>query len=831
MPLVKVPVFTSHHHNHNSSEPPKRQNISGMQKFYRTSTENSANKKSPPNPNKKNSIGNTNADETANVKLNPGTVHKFLSQINVVHTTSKDKKKPISKPKNKKEFDGHVYENIDIENVTNASNLILKNDVTVKENSVKSTNNRENVTVISVGSKSENSECFSDKTNLKLAKALETFDRLLSEFSLPTESSCDHFVPPKLKKAKTCSIIESRCILKKYPFEFESVKKVDNSCRKELKRPPLNKTKSLWNLNDMDDVQFNSKIPIFMPASNKFNTYKITGKDIGNVIDPTPLKSSELSKLDVKTRILKKTFSNPPSTPVPVVGKTTNKKVERKTSDPNKKLKSTRANNQAPSSKPITLTKSKTSDQIEAPKNKLQKARSIWEVSKSSSTAQSNRSLARTKSNASLAGSTSKIPVVRNHNVPNKFSSTRALFSPTPDDLKLLDHSKDSGVGSKRSVKESSEKVDKRFSTRKIDTKTFRVSDKNRTNDSKNDCNEIVKVRAKIQQKKLSIKNDISVLESKVKSEPIMVDGSYSPVKTIINKMEMHCAVEGQVEPIPYQNCKIISPLQRTIGVANISTQNNFNKINKKPPQTPIEAKNDTEVCKLDPKIELANRKLSLASTKSFASSDEKIYEDHSDCSDDSGHVSNESEPIAKIRVGKRNLTVVESKDNLKASEISIPSPTYVTNNMFASKNSTANNYDVHNQNCSFKTDSDKPDLLSDLSAPKIALETRDSIVPVPAERRSTHLNQDIEVILSMFNLRNERTINPHHIIISTITYALKKLKRSSHVTRVKGNSAKVREYNECDRHISTVRFSLPNQKSVTLSRINNMANIKAYGL
>lgn len=817
MPLVKVPVFTSHHHNHSSTESSKRQNISGMQKFYRTSTENSANKKSGQNPNKKNSAGNVNTDESANVKLNPGTVHKFLSQINVIHTPSKDKKKPISKTKNKKEFDGHVYENIDIENVASASNLILKNVVTVKENSVKSTNNHENVTVISVGSKSENSECFSNKTNLKLAKALETFDRLLSEFTIPTESSGD-FVPPKLKKAKTCSIIESRCILKKYPFEFESVKKVDNSCRKELKRPPLNKTKSLWNLNDMDDVQFNSKIPIFMPASNKFNTYKITGKDIGTVIDPTPLKSSELSKLDVKTRILKKTFSNPPSTPVPVAGKTTNKKVERKTSDPNKKLKSTRASNQAPSSKPITLTKSKTSDQIEAPRNKIQKARSIWEVSKSSSTNQSNRSLARTKSNTSLAGSISKIPIVRNPNAPNKFSNARALFSPTPDDLKPLDHSKDSGVGNKRSVKESSESVDKRFSTRKIDTKTFRVSDKNRTNDSKNDSNEIVKVRAKIQQKKLSNKNDVLIMESKVKCEPVMIDGSYSPVKTIINKMEMHCAVEGQVEPIPYQNCKIISPLQRTIGVANISTQNNFNKINKKPPQTPIEPKNDTEVCKLGSKTDPANRKLSLASTKSFASSDEKIYEDHSDCSDDSGHVSNESEPIAKIRVGKRNLIVLESKDNLKASEISVPSPTYAVNNIFALKNSSANNYDAHNQNCSFKTDSDKPDLLSDLSAPKIALETIVP-VPVPAERRSTHLNQDIEVILSMFNLRNERTINPNHITTSTITHR-KKPERCLYVTRAKGNSAKVREHNECDRHISTVRFSLPNRQSVTPSRI-----------
>lgn len=709
MPLVKVPLFTSH-----SSEQSKRQNISGMQKFYRTGAEN---KKQAQNTTaaKKNSA---KSDEAPNVKLNPGAVHKFLSQINVVQTPSKDKKKQTPKSQTTRDFDCHIYENVTVESGSNANNVEPKTDI--ESNRSKSTNNRENITVITVESKNVSND-------LKLAKALETFDRLLSEFS--PDTSNDNFIPPKLQKAKTCSIIESRCILKKFSYEFESSKKCDNTKNgnAEQRRSHLSKTKSLWNLNDMEDAQFVSKIPIFMPASNKFNTYKISGKEINNVIDP--IKSSELSKLDVKTRILRKTFSNPPSTPIPVVGKINNAKVERRMSDPNKKLKSTRNTVQA--SKPIILTKSKTSDQIEVPKIRMQKSKSIWEVSKLSATTQGNRSLSRTKSNTSLAGSTSKIPVVRTQNVTQKFSTTRALFSPTPDDLKQLDHSKDSAVRNKKST----ESIDsKRPPIKKIDTKTFRITDKNRANECNNEIN---KVRAKIQQKRLNGRGDVVALENRSrKPEVVGKDAGYSPVKSIISKMEMHCAVEGQVEPIPYQSCKIISPLQKTIGIANMSTQSSFNTVNKKP-QLKVEAKNDIEVCKVvtDAKASFANRKLSLASSKSFASSDEKIYEDHSDCSDDSGHVSNESEPIAKTRVGRRNLSILDDKDvldNAKAGEILPASPTYVTGNIFSAKTSCTNKFAPFNE---------KPDLISDLSAANVLksspAECRDPVVPVPAERRS----------------------------------------------------------------------------------------------
>lgn len=112
----------------------------------------------------------------------------------------------------------------------------------------------------------------------KLRKALQTFDRILSEFAPKNPIP----PPPKLQKSKTCSIIESRCILKK-----------TNSDPRQHQRLNGENTKSLWDLN-------NSKIPVMTgDRIVRYGTYKVTAKE--------PIKHhGTFTKADPKVKMIKK---------------------------------------------------------------------------------------------------------------------------------------------------------------------------------------------------------------------------------------------------------------------------------------------------------------------------------------------------------------------------------------------------------------------------------------------------------------------------------------------------------------------------------------------
>lgn len=163
-------------------------------------------------------------------------------------------------------------------------------------------------------------------------------------------------------------------------------------------------SKSVSNLDDMKGKEL---ITPLMPLtstpnekmnSDKYATYKISSKNPSRM---NCIKNEDLKKLDVKTRILKKTLSNPPSTPVPVISKTklVPKKVEKKTSDPKKTKSKTSTDN-------IT----KTGLEIKnTPKTQIQKAKSVWEIGNE---VMMSSNLERTKSSTSIAGSPSKIDLI-----------------------------------------------------------------------------------------------------------------------------------------------------------------------------------------------------------------------------------------------------------------------------------------------------------------------------------------------------------------------------------------------------------------------------------
>lgn len=517
----------------------------------------------------------------------------------------------------------------------------------------------------------------------KLNKALESFDKILSEFSnsstslSPDVNSNNSFIVPKLQKSKTCSIIESRCILKKANSDPPSGGK---SRSKVARNNSIDKTTSLWNLDDMKGKELTSPLmPLAPTAGDKMNpdkyaTYKISSKNSSRV---NCIKTEDLKKLDVKTRILKKTLSNPPSMPVPVVSKTkpvATKKVETKLFE----LKKVKPKTFADNGSCIKMA----FENRDVPKSQMQKAKSVWEIGNE---IMISPGLERTRSTTSIAGSPSKIPVIRSQMSHNKFSSTRALFSPTPVDLSNVEQPRECApkkklTGLKKStdkpepnkqirqksqlslksdeplkqtrqksqlnlksdephkqIRQKSQLILKCDPKRQVDKPKKDSVDTKKTTSPKSSMTdyseEINAVRAKMQQRKIN-KRDIVVLASQIKkgneNESDEIDSSLTPVKSIVKKLELKTAKESKSDSTQFMSCKIIPAVHKELCVANTTFHNHLSTLVGRQIKY-VESRDDTKMCSQDKKLELHKH------------ADEKISDTHSDCSDDSGHVSNDA--------------------------------------------------------------------------------------------------------------------------------------------------------------------------------------------
>lgn len=481
----------------------------------------------------------------------------------------------------------------------------------------------------------------------KLNKALKSFDKILYEFSSTSLDGKNTFIPPKLQKSKTCSIIESHCILKK----ANSDPKGDNQGRNKVARNnSIDKTTSLWNLDDMEGkeltaplVPLKSSTPIENMNPDKYATYKISSK---NSSRQNCIKIEDLKKLDVKTRILKKTLSNPPSTPVPVVAKTkpVMKKVDRRVSDP-KKIKPKSCSDNG------SLNIKTSIESKDTPKSQMQKAKSVWEIGNESMFVSN---LERTRSTTSISGSPSKIPVIRGQMSNNKFNSTRALFSPTPIDLNNVDQARECAQKKKPVVtRKNNEKSEPNRQIRQKSQLSLRpeakrasekikkeVSDVKKINSSSNPTakdytDEINAMRAKLQHRKIKNKRDLvvpaaSASDSKRNENvPDIIDPILSPVQLIVKKLELKTAMETKAET-QFLNCKVIPASHKELCVANTTFHNHLSTLVGRQIKY-VESRDDVKTCSQVEKLALHKH------------ADEKISDTHSDCSDDSGHVSNDA--------------------------------------------------------------------------------------------------------------------------------------------------------------------------------------------
>lgn len=527
----------------------------------------------------------------------------------------------------------HVYENVNIANVQHDKLL----DETKGYSSI-----YENIVIVKPATTSEVS------AESKLNKALQSFDKILSEFSSSTSltpdvnASKNSFIVPKLQKSKTCSIIESRCILKKADSDPQSNTKKRS---KVARNNSIDKTTSLWNLDDMKGKELTSPLMPLTPTSgekmnpDKYATYKISSKNPSRL---NCIKTEDLKKLDVKTRILKKTLSNPPSTPVPVISKTkpVTKKLEKKVSDPKKAKPKTCTDNGSSNIK--TTLESK-----DAPKSQMQKAKSVWEIGNE---VMMSPSLERTKSTTSIAGSPSKIPVIRSHMSHNKFSSTRALFSPTPVDLTNVDQARECAQKKKLSAqKKLTDKSEPNKQIRQKSQLSLKSEIKRQLEKVKKDpgdnkkipspkpsmrdyTEELNAVRAKIQHRKIN-KRDIVIMASEIKRnehESDEIDSNLTAVKSIVKKLELKTARESKADNAQFVSCKVIPAVHKELCVANTTFHNHLSTLVGRQIKY-VESRNDVKTCSQDKKLELHKH------------TDEKISDTHSDCSDDSGHVSNDA--------------------------------------------------------------------------------------------------------------------------------------------------------------------------------------------
>lgn len=588
-----------------------------MQKFYRTFSVTPERSAEPCKGKKVTAIAaclEKKIVDSERVKLNSDNVQKFLNKVNV--SDSQVKCNSVLDKQTK----GPLYENVFVNGGGNTSNTNKK--LSLEENKGYSSI-YENITILTPAKAPETKEIVESK----LHKALESFDKILSEFSTCTSLTpgATNFVPPKLQKSKTCSIIESRCILKKCNSDSQSDNKIS---AKVVRNNSIDKTTSLWNLDDMKGKELTAPLIPLTPTLNEKNnvdryaTYKISSKQ--NVI--RPIKTEDLKKLDVKTRILKKTLSNPPSTPVPVVlkSRSSSKKVERKSSDPKK---------------PKTKTDNTNAREIfgnkEVIKSQIQKAKSVWEIGNEILL---SSNLERARSSTSIAGSPSKIPVIRGVMSQNKFSSTRALFSPTPVDLNNVDQARECAQKKKINApkKCSTDKSDTNRTTKqksqlnlKADTKRPNDKTKKESIDKKpvsspktprDYSEELNAVRAKLQLRKIN--NNLTPDTKRKENALDIID---SPVKSIVKKLELKTALETNGESGQFVSCKVIPPVHKELCVANTTFHNHLSTLVGRQIKC-VEALDDVKICAQNPPKQTYD----------------KISDTHSDCSDDSGHVSND---------------------------------------------------------------------------------------------------------------------------------------------------------------------------------------------
>lgn len=118
----------------------------------------------------------------------------------------------------------------------------------------------------------------------KLKIVIDNFDKILDEYKATPSTKI-----PKLQKAKTCSIIESKCILKKTLSQPETPAKV--------------KTKSLA---EIPQIQKGTKV---RQVVEKINLLSNKSKSINDV----SVNSERKSRIPVKTPSLRKIFPSTPS--------------------------------------------------------------------------------------------------------------------------------------------------------------------------------------------------------------------------------------------------------------------------------------------------------------------------------------------------------------------------------------------------------------------------------------------------------------------------------------------------------------------------------------
>lgn len=135
----------------------------------------------------------------------------------------------------------------------------------------------------------------------KLNAAIQNFDKILNEYKtkeLKKSEVKPSGIPKPLQKSKTCSIIESKCILKKEqkkvnkPLKVENVESVTSAGYFQI-------TKSLWNLEDFDNF---AKSARHSPASRKLSEGTLS-KSVWEVSPSRPLsisRQSSISKIPIK---------------------------------------------------------------------------------------------------------------------------------------------------------------------------------------------------------------------------------------------------------------------------------------------------------------------------------------------------------------------------------------------------------------------------------------------------------------------------------------------------------------------------------------------------
>lgn len=161
----------------------------------------------------------------------------------------------------------------------------------------------------------------------KLNAALQNFDRILLEYNdkkakeqkagEPKRDERPSAIPKPLQKSKTCSIIESKCILKK---QDEKKKAVPSKVQKPLNADTFGSitsanyyqvTKSLWNLQDFDEFAKSaqktklaarkSEGAVPNPISRAKSAWDMSQSAAAVTPRPTYSRQSSISKIPIKS--------------------------------------------------------------------------------------------------------------------------------------------------------------------------------------------------------------------------------------------------------------------------------------------------------------------------------------------------------------------------------------------------------------------------------------------------------------------------------------------------------------------------------------------------